>query len=112
MEVPNENINLNNWKDYIFIITSSVMDTNTNTNISSILFDVNAIIAGNEDYYEMIILKDVYVKYGDSSDDIKTDVSIYTNLSNIESIKFKFNFYGIVSDMDSRILSIKAIKIK
>lgn len=88
------------------------MDTNTNSNISSILFDVNAIIASNKEYYQMIILKDIYVKYGDSSDDIKTDVSIYANLSNIENIKFEFNFHGIVSDMDNYILSIKAIKIK
>lgn len=113
VEVPNKNINLNDWKDYIFVITSSVTDTNTDSHITNVLFDVNTIIAGNNDYYEITILKNIAVKYDyDTSKDIKTDVSIYADIKDIESINFQFNFHGVLSEHSYNIISIKAIKIK
>lgn len=107
VEVPNENINLNDWKDYIFIITGeSYTSFTTNATIGSCIIDVNAIC--NIEYDSIHVPISVYYGEGEEHSLIPSTAYILFDTGKFKlhsNLKTDVTFVGIIH-------SIKAIKIK
>lgn len=113
MEVPNKNINLNDWKDYILLVSGSYSEFYGNVIGFCTYIDVNALIPAKVDKIRCFVTKEI-IKQDDDFNDIYGNVYIELDGIYIGS-DYTNTSFSVVNDVDNiggDILSIKAIKIK